>query len=112
MWDGLYNMCGMLSGEEELTAFLSLLDFFVGVDSGPLHIAGALGVPGYGVFPMYSSDIRLKYYPTLEGIDVPEAYHSKPRDSFYPEDVDEVQRAQEQIDWDYWLGKILERLEA
>ena len=34
----------------ELIALLSLCDGFVGNDSGPMHVAGALGVPTVGIF--------------------------------------------------------------
>jgi len=40
----------------ELMAILSICDVFVGNDSGPLHISGALGTPVVGVFgPTHSS---------------------------------------------------------
>jgi ADP-heptose:LPS heptosyltransferase len=43
----------------ETAALLELAAVFVGVDSGPLHIAGALGVPAVGLFGPISGHLRL-----------------------------------------------------
>jgi ADP-heptose:LPS heptosyltransferase len=43
----------------ETVALLELASVFVGIDSGPLHIAGILGVPAVGLFGPVSADLRL-----------------------------------------------------
>jgi ADP-heptose:LPS heptosyltransferase len=43
----------------ETAALLELAAVFVGIDSGPLHIAGALGVPAVGLFGPISGHLRL-----------------------------------------------------
>jgi ADP-heptose:LPS heptosyltransferase len=43
----------------ELVALLERASAFVGVDSGPLHIAGILGVPSVALFGATSSELRL-----------------------------------------------------
>ena len=36
---------------EELLALMSMSDLLIGVDSGPLHLAGLFGIPTVGVWP-------------------------------------------------------------
>jgi ADP-heptose:LPS heptosyltransferase len=43
----------------ETAALLELTSVFVGIDSGPLHIAGVLGVPVVGLFGPVSGHLRL-----------------------------------------------------
>jgi ADP-heptose:LPS heptosyltransferase len=43
----------------ETAALLELASVFVGIDSGPLHIAGILGVPAVGLFAPISGHLRL-----------------------------------------------------
>ena len=43
----------------ETTALLGMASAFVGIDSGPLHIAGILGVPAVGLFGPVSGRLRL-----------------------------------------------------
>lgn len=99
---GVYNMCGLLESQSEVIAAMSLMDFFIGPDSGLLHVAGALGKNGLGIFAPYHSSIRLTYYPTLRGVDVDEKYHTYARDSFFPEEEHRAlyNEAMESIDWD------------
>lgn len=47
---------------------LSLCDFFVGNDSGFLHIAGNLGVPGVGIFGPTNPDDIAKLYPSIQTV--------------------------------------------
>jgi ADP-heptose:LPS heptosyltransferase len=44
----------------EIAALLEQADLFVGIDSGPLHIAGVLGVPAVGLFGAISANLRLR----------------------------------------------------
>jgi ADP-heptose:LPS heptosyltransferase len=47
--DGYVDTCGRVSLSEAI-GLLSRLDLFVGNDSGPLHLAAALGVPSVGIY--------------------------------------------------------------
>lgn len=102
MRPGVYNLCGLFEDQDEIIGGMSHLDFFIGPDSGLMHVAGTLGIPGYGIFPPYHSSVRLGYYPTIEGIDVDEKYHTYNRDTFFPEDEmrEMYNEAIESIDWD------------
>ena len=46
-------------GVIEIAALLEQASVFVGIDSGPLHIAGVLGVPAVGLFGPVSANLRL-----------------------------------------------------
>lgn len=102
MRPGVYNACGLFEDQDEIIAAMSQLDFFIGPDSGLLHIAGTLGIPGYGIFTPYHSSIRIGYYPTIEGVDVDPDYHTYNRDTFFPEEEmrSKYEAAIESIDWD------------
>jgi ADP-heptose:LPS heptosyltransferase len=47
--DGYIDTCGRVSLSEAI-GLLSRLDLFVGNDSGPLHLAAALGTPAVGIY--------------------------------------------------------------
>lgn len=44
-----------------LWAVMSKANSFIGVDSGPIHMAGSIGIPVYGIFGPIDPAIRLKY---------------------------------------------------
>ena len=46
---GVKSVAGRLKGEE-LVALIVVCDLIVSIDSGPVHIAGAMGVPAIGLF--------------------------------------------------------------
>lgn len=46
----------------ELAAFISLCNHFVGPDSGPMHIAGALEIPSTVIFGSIPPEARINYY--------------------------------------------------
>lgn len=52
----------------EMSALISEADFFVGPDSGPMHIAGAVGTKSFVIFGSVPPAARINYYPTHEGI--------------------------------------------
>ncbi len=99
---GVYNLCGLLENQDEMVAAMSLMDFFIGPDSGLLHLAGALGVPGLGIFIPYHSSIRIGYYPSLSGVDVDPKYYTCNRETFFPEEEQRAlyNEAIESIDWE------------
>jgi len=107
---GVYNMCGLLENQDEIAALMSLMDFFIGPDSGLLHIAGALGIQGLGIFTGYDSSIRIGYYPSITGVDVDPKYHTSNRDTFFPEEKQRqlYEEAIDSIDWDGVVGAAIE----
>jgi len=54
VWGGNYSL-------RQLWAVMNHAKVFIGVDSGPIHMAGALGIPVYGIFGPIDPAIRLKY---------------------------------------------------
>lgn len=52
----------------ELAAYIQASDLFIGPDSGPMHLAGALGVPSVVLFGPTVPISRLKYYPESVGV--------------------------------------------
>ena len=53
------------SNKDKLTALFSS-SFFIGPDSGWMHLAGANKISGIGIMGSFSKEERLKYYKTLE----------------------------------------------
>jgi ADP-heptose:LPS heptosyltransferase len=49
-------------------AVLNTCDVFIGNDSALLHVAGALGVPGVGLYGPFPSHLRIKHSPGIVGI--------------------------------------------
>lgn len=47
---------------EQSCALIAELTAFIGVDSGPIHIAGSMGVPVIGLFGPTDPAMRLRYY--------------------------------------------------
>ena len=54
----------------EVAAITEQMDLFVGPDSGPMHIAGSLKVPGIVLFGSIPPQSRINYYPTLKSLTV------------------------------------------
>ena len=46
---GVKSVAGRLSGEE-LVALIAICDLIISIDSGPVHVAGAVGTPVIGLF--------------------------------------------------------------
>jgi len=52
----------------ELMVTVASLDALIAVDSGPAHIAGALGVPLFGLFGPTDPNLRISVYPQVHTI--------------------------------------------
>lgn len=52
----------------DVAALIEQSDFFVGVDSGPMHLAGALHTPGLALFGSIPYQCRLNHYPWIKPI--------------------------------------------
>lgn len=54
----------------ELGAIFTQCDHFVGPDSGPMHLAGALGIPSTILFGSIPPEARINHYPTHNSINL------------------------------------------
>lgn len=54
----------------QMAALIAASDFFIGPDSGPMHLAGAIGIPSVITFGSIPPEARINYYPTHEGVRV------------------------------------------
>lgn len=52
----------------EMAALIAECDVFVGPDSGPMHLAGAMGVKSLVVFGSIPPEARINHYPTHSAI--------------------------------------------
>jgi len=52
----------------EIGALTKNMDLFIGPDSGPMHIAGALGTKGIILFGSIPPEARINHYPSLQGM--------------------------------------------
>lgn len=66
--DHIVDLCGALPDVRSLAQVLSNASCFVGVDSGPLHIAGALGIPSVGLYGAFPYAIRGANLPSVTPI--------------------------------------------
>ncbi|MGE5214741.1 MAG: glycosyltransferase family 9 protein [Nitrospirota bacterium] len=55
---GVRSLVGRLNGEE-LVTLIAICDLVVSIDSGPVHVAGAVGTPVIGLFGSVDPDSRL-----------------------------------------------------
>lgn len=70
-WDKMRNTYEVSSyGIRELCAITERVDLFVGPDSGPMHIAGALNTPGIALFGSIAPQARINHYPSFEALTV------------------------------------------
>ncbi|MEW6680104.1 MAG: glycosyltransferase family 9 protein [bacterium] len=63
------NLCGKTS-LGELIALISLFSIFIGPSTGPLHIAGCLGIKVIGLFPPIIKQSRKKWHPLGENYSI------------------------------------------
>lgn len=66
----VYPNCTVASDTNlrEMAALISVADLFIGPDSGPMHLAGALGVRSLVIFGSIPPEARINYYPSHTGI--------------------------------------------
>ncbi len=63
-----------------LAAAMNTCDAFIGADSGPLHLAGALGIPTVGLYGLFPYEIRGSNMPSIRPIQIPYPPETKFRD--------------------------------
>ena len=61
------NLSGHINDYNDTIAALSLIDAFVSVDTGIVHAAGALGVPGVALFGPFPPATHIADYPSVSG---------------------------------------------
>jgi hypothetical protein len=64
----LVNLSGWISDYHDTIAALSLVDAFISVDTGVVHAAGALKIPGVALFGPFPPETHVFCYPTISGI--------------------------------------------
>lgn len=52
----------------QMAALIAEADVFIGPDSGPMHLAGAVGTRSFVVFGSIPPEARINYYPSHEAI--------------------------------------------
>ena len=65
------NLSNLINDYHDTIAALSSVDAFVSVDTGIVHAAGALGVPGVALFGPFPPETHIADYPSVIGIRVP-----------------------------------------
>ena len=71
-WNKLYNKWSEFDNlldasrvsVRQMAALINEVDIFVGPDSGPMHIAGALGIPSIVAFGAIPPQARINHYPS------------------------------------------------
>lgn len=66
--DGVVNLCGQFPSIRQLAVFLARCDLLIGPDSGPMHMAGALGIPSIGLYGPHTYDTRGKWFAKQVGM--------------------------------------------
>jgi ADP-heptose:LPS heptosyltransferase len=64
----LVNVSGCISDYHDTIAALSLVDAFISVDTGIVHAAGALKIPGVALFGPFPPETHIFCYPTINGV--------------------------------------------
>jgi len=62
------NLCGRITGTRQLAALISRLDLLIAPDSGPLHLAGVLGIPSIGLYGPHLHETRGLWFPNQHPI--------------------------------------------
>lgn len=64
----IINLSGYISDYHDTIAALSLVDAFISVDTGIVHAAGALRVPGVALFGPFPPETHVACYPSVIGM--------------------------------------------
>lgn len=68
-WHKLPNTTNFSSTTlREMTALISVADLFIGPDSGPMHLAGAVKKDAIVLFGSIPPEARINYYPSHEAV--------------------------------------------
>jgi len=75
--DNIIDYSGHTLNMRALAVAMKTCDVFVGADSGPLHLAGALGIPSVGLYSLFPYEIRGTNLPSIRPMQIP--YPSGPK---------------------------------
>ena len=64
----IMNLSHLINDFHDTIAALSLCDAFISVDTGIVHAAGALGIPGAALFGPFAPETHISDYKTVFGI--------------------------------------------
>lgn len=64
----LINLSSKISDYHDTIAALSLIDAFISVDTGVMHAAGALKIPGVALFGPFPPETLIFCYPSIKGL--------------------------------------------
>ena len=64
----IQNLSHLINDYHDTVAALSLVDAFISVDTGIVHAAGAMGVPGVALFGPFPPETHTADYPSVIGI--------------------------------------------
>lgn len=67
----IINLSSLIRDYHDTTAALSLVDAFISVDTGIVHAAGALGIPGVALFGPFPPETHVADYPTVMAVRAP-----------------------------------------
>ena len=67
----IINLSSHISDYHDSIAALSLVDAFISVDTGIVHAAGAMGIPGVALFGPFPPETHISDYPSVIGIRAP-----------------------------------------
>lgn len=65
------NLSSLIGDYHDTVAALSLTDAFISVDTGIVHAAGALGIPGVALFGPFPPETHVADYPCIRSIRAP-----------------------------------------
>lgn len=69
--DDIIDYTGHTRDIRALAVAMKACDVFVGADSGPLHLAGALGIPSVGLYSLFPYEIRGSNLPSVRPVQIP-----------------------------------------
>ncbi|MDD5153985.1 MAG: glycosyltransferase family 9 protein [Desulfovibrionales bacterium] len=64
----IINLSHLVHDYHDTVAALSLIDAFISVDTGIVHAAGAMGIPGIALFGPFPPETHVADYPSVVGI--------------------------------------------
>jgi len=67
----IMNLSYLINDYHDTVAALSLVDVFISVDTGIVHAAGAMGVPGVALFGPFPPQTHVADYPSVIGVRAP-----------------------------------------
>ncbi|MDD5450996.1 MAG: glycosyltransferase family 9 protein [Desulfovibrionales bacterium] len=67
----IINLSHLVHDYHDTVAAMSLIDAFISVDTGIVHAAGAMGIPGIALFGPFPPETHVADYPSVVGIRAP-----------------------------------------